>query len=94
MTTVYAEARVDASTVHIPWAVEVYHSGWYKDDDGVEWRDSPPSYDIASGHLTRKGAEEAAAWLEHNGIEAARITIREGAVVENWELKHIGPIGD
>ncbi|MFY4731166.1 hypothetical protein [Nitrospira sp. BLG_2] len=59
------------------WTVLVYEDGLDYDEDGNAYWDCPPDWFAASYHLTQKGAEQEAAYLEHAGIKSSRIIIQE-----------------
>ena len=61
-------------------------------DDGLDcgYFDDYPGDHCASHHRTQRGAEMEAAWLEHHGIEASRITVAWGWTEEcdyNYPLR-------
>lgn len=94
----FLEAQIEAQAsetdpVLIPYAVLVYNDGLDYDEDGNSYFDDYPSDDYASGHRSLKGAEAEAAWLEHAGIEARRISIVEDYHAMRYELKY-HPIRD
>lgn len=74
--------------VLVPFALTVYEDGLDYDEDGNAYFDDYPGEHYASGHLTLKGAEVEAAWLEHHGIAADRIRIVENYWVHRYELKY------
>jgi hypothetical protein len=60
------------------WQVFVWDDGLDYDMDGNAYFDDYPGDHCASHHRTEKGAQAEAAWLEHHGISADRISIRWG----------------
>lgn len=77
----------------IPFTVTVYDDGLDYDMDGNSYFDDYPSDVAHSHHRTRKGAEQEAAWLEHQGTPTWRIRIVEDYPTYAWELKY-HPIRD
>lgn len=74
--------------VNVPFAVMVWDDGFDYDMDGNAYFDDYPGEHLASSHLTRKGAEMAAAYLEDAGIEASRIRIVENYDTHAWEMEY------
>lgn len=60
------------------WVVYVYDDGLDYDLDGNAYWDSPPEDVPVSYHLTQKGAEQEAAYMEHAGTQGRRIHVSEG----------------
>lgn len=60
------------------WVVYVWEDGLDYDDEGNAYFDSPPDEFESSYHLTQRGAEIEAAYLERAGIKASRIRVAEG----------------
>ncbi len=72
------------------WLVFVWEDGLDYNEDGTPYQDDAPGDFCASHHRTRKGAEAEAAWMEHHGISADRISIRWGWTSEydyNYPLR-------
>jgi hypothetical protein len=82
----YYDDRFDP--VLVPFAVLVYNDGLDYDMDGNAYFDDYPSDDLATAHRTREGAERSAAWMEHHGIKANRITIVENYWTHKWEMEY------
>jgi hypothetical protein len=82
----YYDDRFDP--VCVPFAVLVYNDGLDYDEDGNAYFDDYPSDDLATAHRTREGAERSAAWMEHHGIKAQRISIVENYWTYKWEMEY------
>jgi hypothetical protein len=72
-----------------PYAVTVYDDGLDYDADGNSYPDDAPGHHPHSYHHTRRSAEIEAAWLQHHGTEAWRITIAEDIHVAPWERQDL-----